>query len=157
MNSESGQTYMDKLKMKNIPPALRTAMEEPEQEPEAEQEIPTVQISEEDWNRLCQAAQQLQALSMDLARQNANMKTSAENYASAMTKAAQEQTDSSEKAIQKIANEATKQVGNASERASRIIERSIYRDEAIWFLRLTLTFLPTILIFLLWLYVGLRM
>ena len=87
MNSESEQSYMDKLKMKNIPQALRAAMEETAQEPEAEQEIPMIQISEEDWNRLCQAVQQLQALSMDLARQNANMKTSAENYASAMTKA----------------------------------------------------------------------
>ena len=157
MNSESEQSYMDKLKMKNIPPALRAAMEETAQEPEMDQEIPMVQISEEDWNRLYKAIQQLQDLSMDLTAQKVNLKASAESYAASMTKAAQEQTETSEKAIQKIANEATKQVGNASERASRIIERSICRDEAIWFLRLALTFLPTILIFLLWLYVGLRM
>ena len=157
MNSEFEQSYMDKLKMKNIPPALRAAMEETAQEPKAEQAIPMVQISEENWNRLCRTVQQLQDLSMDLTAQRADLKASAESYAASMTKAAQEQTEASEKAIQKIANEATEQVGNASERASRIIERSIYRDEAIWFLRLALTFLPTILIFLLWLYVGLRM
>ena len=157
MNSEFEQSYMDKLKMKNIPPALRAAMEETVQETEAEQTIPTVQISAEEWNRLCRAVQQLQELSMDLAKQKADLKASAESYATSMTKAAQEQTEASEKAIQQIADEAMGQVGNASERASRIIERSIYRDEAIWFLRLALTFLPTILIFLLWLYVGLRM
>ena len=32
MNSEFEQSYMDKLKMKNIPPALRAAMEETAQE-----------------------------------------------------------------------------------------------------------------------------
>ena len=157
MNSEFEQSYMDKLKMKNTPPALRAAMEETAQETETEQEIPMVQISEEDWNRLCRAVQQLQDLSTDLTAQSADLKASAESYAASMAKAAREQTEASEKAIQKIANEAMGQVGKASEKASRIIERSIYRDEAIWFLRLALTFLPTILIFLLWLYVGLRM
>ena len=157
MNSESGQSYMDKLKMKNIPPALRAAMEETAPEPEAEQEIPMVQISEEDWNRLCKTICQLQDLSMDLANRKADWKASADSYAASMAKAAWEQTETSKNAIQKMANEATEQVGNASEKASRIIERSIYRDEAIWFLRLALTFIPTILIFLLWLHVGLRM
>ena len=157
MSSEFEQSYMDKLKMKNTPPALRAAMEETTQETEAEQAIPMVQISEEDWNRLYKAIQQLQDLSMDLTARRVNLKASAESYAASMTKAAQEQTETSKNAIQKIANEATEQVGNASENASRIIKRSIYRDEAIWFLRLALTFIPTILIFLLWLYVGLRM
>ena len=139
MNSEFEQSYMDKLKMKNIPPALRAAMEETAQETEMEQEIPMVQISEENWSRLCRTVQQLQDLSMDLTAQRADLKASAVSYADSMTKAAQEQTEASKNAIQKIANEAMGQVGNASENASRIIKRSIYRDEAIWFLRLAST------------------
>ena len=77
MNSEFEQSYMDKLKMKNIPPALRAAMEETAPEPEAEQAIPMVQISEEDWNRLCKTICQLQDLSMDLANRKADWKASA--------------------------------------------------------------------------------
>ena len=52
MNSGSGQSYMDKLKARNIPPALQEAMEEPAPEPRVEQEIPMVQISAEEWMRL---------------------------------------------------------------------------------------------------------
>ena len=126
MNSEFEQSYMDKLKMKNTPPALRAAMEETAQETETEQEIPMVQISKEDWNRLCRAVQQLQDLSMDLTAQRADLKASAESYAASMTKVAREQTEASEKAIQKIANEATEQVGNASENASRKSSKQIF-------------------------------
>ena len=96
MNSGSGQSYMDKLKARNIPPALQEAMEETAPEPKVEQEIPMVQISAEEWMRLSET-------------------------------------------IRKIANEATEQVGKASEKASEVIDRRIHRDEAIWFLRLALT------------------
>ena len=47
------------------------------------------------------------------------------------------------------------QVGKASEKAAEVIDRRIIRDEAIWWIRLALTALPTILVLLLWARVGL--
>ena len=151
MNSGSGQSYMDKLKARNIPPALQEAMEETT----PEQEIPMVQISADEWMRLTETVHRMEALSADLTAQKADLKTSAESYATVMKKAAQEQTEASAKAIRKIANEATEQVGKASEKASEVIDRRIRRDEALWWLRLALTAVPMLLVLLLWVYVGL--
>ena len=153
MNSVSGQSYMDKLKARNIPPALQEAMEETA----PEQEIPMVQISAEDWMRLTETLHRMEALSADLTAQKANLKTSAESYATVMKNAAEAQKEATEKALHKITREATEQVGKASARASEVIDRRIRRDEAIWFLRLATTFIPPILILLLWVYVGLGM
>ena len=157
MNSGSGQSYMDKLKARNIPPALQEAMEETAPEPKVEQEIPMVQISAEEWMKLNEAVRRMEALSAQLSAQKADLKASAESYATVMKKAAQEQTEASAKAIRKIANEATEQVGKASEKASRVIDRRIRRDEALWWLRLALTAIPMLLVLLLWVHVGLRM
>ena len=157
MNSGSGQSYMDKLKARNIPPALQEAMEETAPEPRVEQEIPMVQISAEEWMRLTETLHRIEALSADLTAQKADLKTSAESYATVMKKAAAAQKEATEKALHKITREATEQVGKASARASEVIDRRIRRDEAIWFLRLATTFIPPILILLLWVYVGLGM
>ena len=157
MNSGSGQSYRDKLKARNIPPALQEAMEETAPEPKVEQEIPMVQISAEEWMKLNEAVRRMEALSAQLSAQKADLKASAESYATAMKKAAQEQTEASAKAIRKIANEATEQVGKASEKASRVIDRRIRRDEALWWLRLALTAIPMLLVLLLWVHVGLQM
>ena len=153
MNSRSVQGYMDKLKARNVPPALQEAMEETA----PEQEIPMVQISAEEWMRLTETLHRMEALSADLTAQKADLKTSAESYATVMKKAAEAQKEATEKALHKITREATEQVGKASARASEVIDRRIRRDEAIWFLRLAITFIPPILILLLWVYVGLRM
>ena len=153
MNSGSGQSYMDKLKARNIPPALQEAMEETT----PEQEIPMVQISAEEWMRLTETLHRMEALSADLTAQKADLKTSAESYATVMKKAAEAQKEATEKALNKITREATEQVGKASVRATEVIDRRIRRDEAIWFLRLAITFIPPILILLLWVHVGLRM
>ena len=153
MNSGSGQSYMDKLKARNIPPALHEAMEETA----PEQEIPMVQISAEEWMRLTETLHRMEALSANLTAQKADLKTSAESYATVMKKAAEAQKEATEKALNKITGEAAEQVGKASARASEVIDRRIRRDEAIWFLRLAITFIPPILILLLWVYVGLRM
>ena len=144
---------MDKLKARNIPPALQEAMEETA----LEQEIPMVQISAEEWVRLTETLHRMEALSAGLTAQKADLKTSAESYTMAMKKAAEAQKEATEKALDKITREATEQVGKASVRASEVIDRRIRRDEAIWFLRLAITFIPPILILLLWVYVGLRM
>ena len=153
MNSGSGQSYMDKLKARNIPPALQEAMEETA----PEQEIPMVQISAEEWMRLTETVHRMEVLSAELSAQKADLKNSAESYATVMKKAAEAQKEATEKALNKITREATEQVGKASARASEVIDRRIRRDEAIWWLRLAITFIPPILILLLWVYVGLRM
>ena len=157
MNSGSGQSYMDKLKARNIPPALQEAMEETPQEQMVEQEIPMVQISAEEWMKLTETVRRMEALSAQLSAQKADLMASAENYATVMKKAAQEQKEATEMALHKLTKEATKQVGKASERASEVIDRRIRRDEALWWLRLALTAVPMLLVLLLWVYVGLQM
>lgn len=155
MNSGSGQSYMDKLKARNIPPALQEAMEETMPEPKVEQEIPMVQISAEEWMKLNEAVCRMEALSAQLSAQKADLKASAESYATVMKKAAEAQKEATEAALHKVTKEAAEQVGKASERASEVIDRRIRRDEAIWWIRLALTALPTILVLLLWARVGL--
>ena len=61
MNSGSGQSYMDKLKAKNIPQAII--------EEQNDQSIPTVQLSAEEWKRLTEAVQQMEKLSAELSTQ----------------------------------------------------------------------------------------
>ena len=149
MNSGSGQSYMDKLKARNIPPALQEAMEETAPEQMVEQEIPMVQISAEEWMKLNEAVRRMEALSAQLSAQKADLKASVESYATVMKKAAEEQKEATEAALHKVATEAAEQVGKASARASEVIDRRIRRDEAIWWLRLALTAVPMLLVLLL--------
>lgn len=142
---------MDKLKARNIPPALQEAMEETA----PEQEIPMVQISTEEWMRLTETVRRMEALSAELSAQKVILSSEASRYTERMMKATEAQKEATEKALHKITREATEQVGKASERASEVIDRRIRRDEAIWWIRLALTALPTILVLLLWARVGL--
>ena len=157
MNSGSGQSYMDKLKARNIPPALQEAMEETVPEPKVEQEIPMVQISAEEWMRLSETIRRMEALSAQLSAQKAVVASEASRYTERMMKAAETQKEATEKALHKITREATEQVGKASEKASEVIDRRIRRDEALWWLRLALTAVPMLLVLLLWVHVGLQM
>ena len=153
MNSGSGQSYMDKLKARNIPPALQEAMEETA----PEQEIPMVQISAEEWMKLNEAVRRMEALSAQLSAQKADLKASAESYATVMKKAAEAQKEATDTALHKVTKEASEQVGKANEKASEVIDRRIRRDEALWWLRLALTAVPMLLVLLLWVHVGLQM
>ena len=155
MNSGSGQSYMDKLKARNIPPALQEAMEETAPEQMVEQEIPMVQISAEEWMKLTEAVRRMEALSAELSAQKAVLSSEASRYTERMMKAAEAQKEATEKALRKVTTEAAEQVGKASEKAAEVIDRRIRRDEAIWWIRLALTALPTILVLLLWARVGL--
>ena len=157
MNSGSGQSYMDKLKARNIPPTLQEAMEETAPEQMVEQEIPMVQISAEEWMKLTEAVRRMEALSAELSAQKADLKTSAESYATVMKKAAEAQKETTETALHKVTKEAAEQVGKASARASEVIDRRIRRDEALWWRRLALTAVPMLLVLLLWVHVGLQM
>ena len=151
MNSGSGQSYMDKLKAKNIPPMIQEEL----LEEQTEQEIPMVQISAEEWMRLTETVSRMQALSMELSAQRAVLSSEASRYTEKMMKAAEAQKVTTEASLHKVTKEATEQVGKASERASEVIDRRIRRDETLWWLRLALTALPTILVLLLWARVGL--
>ena len=157
MNSGSGQSYMDKLKARNIPPALQEAMEETAPEQMVEQEIPMVQISAEEWMKLNEAVRRMEALSAELSAQKAVLSSEASKYTEKMMRAAEEQKEATEKALRKVATEAAEQVGKASEKASEVIDRRIRRDEALWWLRLALTAVPMLLVLLLWVHVGLQM
>ena len=153
MNSGSGQSYLDKLKARNIPLALQEAMEETT----PEQEIPMVQISAEEWMRLTETVHRMEALSAELSVQREALSSEASRYTERMMKAAEAQKEATEKALHKITREATEQVGKASARASEVIDRRIRRDEALWWLRLALTAVPMLLVLLLWVRVGLGM
>ena len=157
MNSGSGQSYMDKLKARNIPPALQEAMEETAPEQMVEQEIPMVQISAEEWMKLNEAVRRMEALSAELSAQKAVLSSEASKYTEKMMRAAEEQKEATEKALRKVTTEAAEQVGKASARAAKVIDRRIRRDEAIWWLRLALTAVPMLLVLLLWVHVGLQM
>ena len=151
MNSGSGQSYMDKLKAMNMPQAIQEELRKEAQE----QTVPMVQISAEEWVRLTETVRRMEALSAELSAQKAVLSSEASKYTEKMMKAAEAQKEAMEKALHKITREATEQVGKASERASEVIDRRIRRDEAIWWIRLALTALPTILVLLLWARVGL--
>ena len=153
MNSGSGQSYMDKLKARNIPPALQEAMEETT----PEQEIPMVQISAEEWMRLSETIRRMEALSAQLSAQKAVLSSEASRYTERMMKAAEAQKEATETALHKVTKEAAEQVGKASEKAAEVIDRRIRRDEALWWLRLALTAVPMLLVLLLWVRVGLGM
>ena len=157
MNSGSGQSYMDKLKARNIPPALQEAMEETAPEQMVEQEIPMVQISAEEWMKLNEAVRRMEALSAELSAQKAVLSSEASKDAERMMGAAGERKEAREKALRKVGTEAAEQVGKASEKASEVIDRRIRRDEALWWLRLALTAVPMLLVLLLWVHVGLQM
>ena len=150
MNSGSGQSYMDKLKAKNIPPMIQEEL----LEEQTEQEIPMVQISAEEWMKLNEAVRRMEALSAELSAQKAVLSSEASRYTERMMKAAEAQKEATEAALHKVMKEAAEQVGKASERASEVIDRRIRRDEALWWLRLVLTAVPMLLVLLLWVHVG---
>ena len=148
MNSESGLSYMDKLKANNVPPQLRKE--------ENLNMVQTVQISAEEWKRLMYLLTQLEGASADFLAQKATLSDAVSKYTEMMAKAVEEQEKATKRAVKMISEEAVKQVGNASERASAVIRRSIFRDEVIWWLRLILTAAPMILVLLLWVRVSLE-
>ena len=153
MNLGSGQSYMDKLKAKNIPPMIQEEL----LEEQTEQEIPMVQISAEEWMKLTEAVRRMEALSAELSAQKAVVASEASKYIEKMMRAAEAQKEATETALRKVTKEASEQVGKASARASEVIDRRIRRDEAIWWLRLALTAVPMLLVLLLWVRVGLQM
>lgn len=116
--------------------------------------IPTVSIAEADWTRLQQTIKQLESLAVLESTERRMISVDGEKYLSAMKKAAEEQSEAAKEAIRKLTETSEKLVGNASEKASRAIERRTIRDEFLWGLRLALMALPMIIVLALSVYMG---
>ena len=115
---------------------------------------PTVSITEADWTRLQQTIKRLETLTLTEKTEQKALTEAGEKYLSAMKKAALEQSEAAKEAIRKLTETSERLVGNASEKASRAIERRTIRDEFLWGLRLALMALPTLLILALSVYMG---
>ena len=115
---------------------------------------PTVSIMEADWTRLQQTLRQLESLAVLESTERRMISVDGEKYLSAMKKAALEQSEAAKEAIRKLEETSEKLVGSASEKASRAIERRTIRDGFLWWLRLLLMALPTLLILALSVYMG---
>ena len=115
---------------------------------------PTVQISEAEWNRLGAMLKRMEALTERETVERTVLTTAGEKYLTAMKQAATEQTKAAKEAIRTVAEQAERQVGSASEKASRAIERRTIREEFLWWFRLLCMALPTILVLLLAAYMG---
>jgi hypothetical protein len=89
---------MDKLKAKNMPAALRQQQETPQ--------APMVQISAEDWAKLQALLKEMRLASGQMASQDQGYLSAAMEYKRTMLAAAQEQTEASKKAIEKLTKEA---------------------------------------------------
>ncbi len=107
---------------------------------------PTVSIAEADWTRLQQTIKQLESLAVLESTERRMISVDGEKYLSAMKKAALEQSEAAKEAIRKLTETSERLVGNASEKASRAIERRTIRDGFLWGLRLALMALPMIIV-----------
>ena len=116
--------------------------------------IPMVSITEADWTRLQQTIKQLESLAVLESTERRMISVDGEKYLSAMKKAALEQSEAAKEAIRKLTETSERLVGNASEKASRAIERRTIRDGFLWGLRLAFMALPTLLILALSVYMG---
>ncbi len=115
---------------------------------------PTVSITEADWTRLQQTIKQLESLAVLESTERRMISVDGEKYLSAMKKAALEQSEAAKEAIRKLTETSERLVGNASEKASRAIDRRTIRDGFLWWLRLLLMALPAILILAFSVYMG---
>ena len=97
MSLGSEQNYMDKLKAKNTPAALRQQQETPQ--------VPMVQISAEDWEKLQALLKEMRLTSGQMASQDRGYLSAAMEYKRTMLTAAQEQTEASKQAIEKLTKE----------------------------------------------------
>ena len=82
MNSSFEQSYMDKLKTKNVPPILRKKEVAPQL---------TVQIRAGDWRELIAAIERFEFLSNELMAQREALASETNQYTQAMAKAAEAQ------------------------------------------------------------------
>ena len=144
MNSESGKSYLERLKEKNTPPAPITPQPPP---------MKMVQISEADFERLMILLENLERLedSEWQAEQSIQaLQKSMDESAKELTHTIHELSQTTEKQISRVIARCEEQVGRASARVSDFIWRRTQREEALWWLKLILFALPLILFLLSW-------
>jgi len=143
MNSESGKSYLERLKEKNAPPIPQ----------EAPPQVKMVQISEADFERLMILLENLERLedSEWKAEQSIqSLQKSMDESVKELTRTIHELSQMTEKQISRAIARSEEQVGRASERVSDFIWRRAQREEALWWLKLILFAMPLILFLLSW-------
>ena len=141
MNSESGKSYLDRLKEKNTP---QTPIEAPSQ-------VRMVQISEADWERLMILLENLERLedSEWKAEQSIQaLQKATEESTKELTRTIHELSQTAQKQISRVIARSEEQVGRASERVSDFIWRRAQREDALWWLKLLLIALAVIFVLL---------
>ena len=143
MNSESGKSYLERLKEKNAPPTP----------PEVPPQVKMVQISEADWERLMILLANLERLedSEWKAEQSIQaLQKATEESAKELTHTIHELSQTAQKDISRMIARSEEQVGRVSERVSDFIWRRAQWESALWWLKLILFALPLILFLLSW-------
>ena len=144
MNSESGKSYLERLKEKNTPPM-------PQEAPPPQ--VKMAQISEADFERLMILLENLERLedSEWQAEQSIQaLQKSMDESAKELTHTMHELSQTTEKQISRAIARSEEQVGKTSERVSDFIWRRAQREDALWWLKLILFALPLILFLLSW-------
>ena len=144
MNSESGKSYLERLKAKNAPSTPITPQPPP---------MKTVQISEADWERLTILLENLERLedSEWQAEQSIQaLQKATEESAAKLTLTIHELSQTAQKEISRAIARSEEQVGRVSERVSAFLWRRAQREDALWWLKLILFALPLILFLLSW-------
>ena len=141
MNSESGKSYLDRLKEKNAPQTPT----------EVQPQVKMVQISEADWERLMILLENLERLedSEWKAEQSIQaLQKATEESAKELTRTIHELSQEAKKEISRVIARSEEQVGRASERVSDFIWRRAQREDALWWLKLLLIALAVIFVLL---------
>ena len=142
MNSESGKSYLERLKEKNTSPA---PIEAPPQQ------VKMVQISEADWERLMILLENLERLedSEWKAEQSIqSLQKTIDESTKELTHTIHELSQTTRKEISRVVARSEEQVGRASERFSDFIWRRAQREDALWWLKLVLIALAVIFVLL---------
>ena len=143
MNSESGKSYLERLKEKNAPQTPT----------EVQPQVKMVQISEADWERLMILLENLERLEVSewQAEQSIQaLQKSMDESAKELTHTIHELSQTTEKQISRAIARSEEQVGRVSERVSDFLWRRARREDALWWLKLILFALPLILFLLSW-------
>ena len=139
MNSNYGKKFsLDEMTKLNTP------------EMTLDEDLPTVQITEEDWTALEQTIAEIETVTKALQVATKDLTAATAEHKKVM----QELEEQTKKSMSKIENTATSMLGRLNADATSRINRRAELDDSLWWLRLLLTALPTVLVLLLAVYLG---
>ncbi len=115
-----------------------------------DEEIPMVQITEEDWVAMAQTIAEIKAATTALTNATKELTAATKEQRKAM----RELGDQTKKSVSQIENTATSMLGKLNENATSRAKRRAELEDSLWWLRLLLTALPTVLVLLLAVYLG---